>query len=154
MQIAENAFGGNLRTITAPNGSYGLYWASEHGVSFNTGKDYDLVPGVIDFTGCGNHVQKRGNDYVAFSVPEGLQLVVGSIIFVRDSRNQDFFYRVTELTEANDRLIATVEIPDVKDAIINLETTVEIHATDADFIPADGVVCQDDGFTSRTISTV
>ena len=133
MQIPDDAFGSSLKEITAPNGSRGLYWATEKGIDCSTGKDYDLVPGVIDYTDCGDTVRKRGEEYVIFAKPEGLQLTVGSLFFMRDTRGMEFFYRVTELVDTGEQIVASVIIPDYKDALVNYETTVTVAATVDEF---------------------
>ncbi|MCR5090495.1 MAG: leucine-rich repeat protein [Oscillospiraceae bacterium] len=142
--IAEDAFGEGRPEICALNGTWGLFWADRHDCIYTTGKDYDLVPGVIDYTDAmQGRVQKRGDTHVAFGRLEAMRLTVGSIFWMRDTRGMEFFFRVTELTESGETVIATVEIPDnVGDAIINYETTVELHLTEEDFTPADGVIVE------------
>jgi len=152
--LAEDCFGKDLREITAPNGSLGLYWASTHDVTYSTGKDYDLVPGVIDYTDAmPDRVVKRGESHVVFGKLESRPLQVGSLFFMRDARDMEFFFRVLELKEQGDSMIATVEIPEVADAIINYQTTVAVDLTADDFIPADGVTVVESPASEKTIST-
>ena len=155
LNIAEDAFGDTKPLIISLNGTFGLYWASVHGCSHETGRDYDLVPGVIDYTDTQpGRVQKRGEDYVAFDSLEAKRLSVGSLFWMKDARGMEFFYRITNLSERNGQILAAVEIPEkVSDAIINYETTVEVVLTEDDFIPADGTIIEQTSSTSKTIAT-
>ena len=139
--LAEDAFGDSTPEIVAPNGSYSLCWADSHGLPYSTGRDYDLVPGVLDYTALPHwRVQKRGEEHVAFDPVSALPLSEGSLFLMRDTRGLDYFYRVTSLTEEDGLVIAQVVIPDeVSDVFINYRTTAEIDLTAADFVPADGV---------------
>ena len=138
--IAEDAFGEGMPEITAPNGSYALFWASAHGFSYQTGKDYELVPGVIDYTDAPSwRIQKRGESYVTFDALTSMPLKVGSLFLMRDARRMEFFFRVVELFPEDGGMLASVEIPDVSEVFINYETTVDVTLTADDFTPADGV---------------
>ncbi len=140
--LAEDAFGDSTPEIVAPNGSYGLYWADTHGLSYSTGRDYDLVPGVLDYTLLPqSRVQKRGDEHVAFDPVSALPLREGSLFLMRDTRGLDYFYRVISLSEDSDFVIAQVKIPEeISDVFINYNTTAEIDLTAEDFVPADGVI--------------
>ena len=84
LYLAENAFGTSSPEIVSLNGTYGFYWASVHGFAHSTGKDYELVPGVIDYTDAPKgRIQKRSEEYVAFNRLEGLRLNEGSIIWIK-----------------------------------------------------------------------
>ncbi len=152
--VSDSAGNRSLPEIVAPNGSYGLWWADHNGYVYSTGKDYELVPGVIDYTDVlDGRVQKRGDSHVAFHQTEALPLKVGSLLFMRDAREMEFFFRVTELTNSEDTVIASVEIPEVADTFINYDTTVEVVMTEKDFIPAEGVTVGETAASGKTISS-
>lgn len=142
--IADDAFGTDKPEIIALNGTYGEKWAERHGLVHRTGRDYELAEGVIDFTdGTGARVERRGEKHVAFGKTEGMRLAVGSIFWMRDKREMEFFFRVTELTEKGGKVIATVEIPEVKDAVVDYETTMVLTAEDGVVTPAEGVTLEE-----------
>ena len=154
LYLAEGCFGEALREIISPNGTLGLYWAATHGAACSTGKDYDLVPGVIDYTDAlPGRVLKRGENHVVFGELEAMPLKEGSLFLMRDLRGMEFFFRVQNLTENDNGVIAAVEIPAIADAAINYSTTVEVALTADDFIPADGVIVEEEAASEKTIST-
>ena len=152
--LAEDAFGKTTPEIVAPNGSYALWWASTHGFTYRTGKDYELVPGVIDYTDASSwRVRKRGESNVAFDALTAMPLTVGSLFLMRDTRGMDFFFRVVELRPEGDGMLASVEVPKVSEVFINYETTVDVALTRDDFIPAEGVTVEKNSSLLRSVSS-
>lgn len=154
LYIAPDAFGSNKPTIISPNGTYGLYWAYLHEFTYSTGRDYDLVPGVIDFTDAiKGRIQKRGDDYILFGKLEASRLSVGSLIWITDSRGLEYFYRITSLVTQSDGVLANIITPEkASDVIINYKAENEITLNMKDFIPAEGVFINISSPSSKTIS--
>lgn len=138
--IGEDAFGVQKPLVRALNGSYALYYADRHGLEYTTGRDYTLVPGVVDFTDSeAGSLQPCGDNYVWIAEPEAMRLREGSVFYFEDARGLIFYYRVVALTPENGGMLAAVEDVELCEAIIEAHIRDTYYFTADDFIPAAGV---------------
>ncbi len=140
LHIAPGAFGDDKPVIVALNGTYAQAWAAENGFPTEVPADYELMPGVIDFSDAPKgHIRRAGEDYIRFARLEGCRLSVGSVFWYRDERGITGIYKVTTLAEEDGWTVAGVTAADVKTTVKNAHISGEYTFTDADFTPAAGV---------------
>ena len=153
LYIEDGVFGDQSPVITAPNGSYAIYYASQSGMRWETCGDYQLVPGVIDYSYASrDNVVRRSSDLVWFRELEGARLHPGSIFHMEDARSSAYFYQVDSIVKMDDGVLATVHEPDISEAVVEAHIQETIILTTDDFTPAEGVTVEKQR-TSRAATT-
>lgn len=154
MYIHPGAFGETAPVIRALNGSYALYYAYMNGMESVCTSEYELVPGVIDYTDAGRgRVKLRGERYAQINALEAMRLQVGSIFWYVNERGLIFFYRVTALEKSGDGVLASLEQPQIGEAVVEMHLQDTIYYTADDYIPAEGVEIVSSGSGAKVISS-
>ena len=152
--IADEAFGSSHPVVHALNGTYALYWANENGFAWVNTSEGVFQPDVVDFSDASHsRVRRRGDTYVQLGALEARRVSVGSIFWMKDGRGTVFFYRITALSQQGGAVVATVEVPEVGDAVRELELTQTIELDMNDFVPAEGIVPVGESVQSRSTTS-
>lgn len=154
--ISDDAFGAQKPNIHALNGSYGLYFASTHGMQYTNDSEADFDSSVIDLSDVfQSRIRTIDKRYFVINNLEASRLHVGDVIWLKESDHQmPCLERVSSLVSGSNQTEVYVEGVDYGTYVINYEYHQVIKMGEGDFVPCEGVTYLGTSSNSTGVSRV